>query len=261
MATTDMAYVDRRQWTDAGTIEAGPWFSTVMPLGRGSVRVRANVRGGLVYQQPGTGNISPSRYDVEPYARLTAEGSTRQPFWLGTEIGFRVFGGAYLGSSSPVKQRRIYVGGADPYETFTDPLVRSRGALFVRPDFFFQSPGDANMRAYAPGRGGRWAVSVNGELTRNLLRRRAGVLRRLALEGFGDLAVVDTAAVPSAKKWWTPLYDGGVGVVTEQAVGELGWTMRFEVPIVVNRWNYAADFPAGSTRFAFRWQVSLSPSF
>ncbi|HEY6809098.1 MAG TPA: M1 family metallopeptidase, partial [Gemmatimonadales bacterium] len=261
MATTGITYVDRRLWTDAGTIEVGPWFSTEAPLGRGTVRVKSSARGGLVYQQPGTGSISPTRYDVEPYARVTAEGSGRWPFWLGTDIGFRVFGGAYLGSSSPVKQRRIYVGGADPYATFADPLVRSRGALLVGPDFFYQIPGDANMRAFAPSRGGRWAISVNGELTRDLFRRHAGVMRRVALEGFGDVAVVDTAAVPTRGRWWTPLYDGGVGLVTEQAVGALGWTMRFEVPIVVNRWNYASDFPAGHTRFAFRWQVSLSPSF
>ena len=37
--------------------------------------------------------------------------------------------------------------------------------------------------------------------------------------------------------------------------------MRFEVPFAVNRWNDAADFTSGQERLAFRWQVSLEPSF
>jgi hypothetical protein len=37
--------------------------------------------------------------------------------------------------------------------------------------------------------------------------------------------------------------------------------MRFELPLAVNHWNLAADYPANSTRFALRWQVSFSPSF
>jgi hypothetical protein len=59
------------------------------------------------------------------------------------------------------------------------------------------------------------------------------------------------------------LYDGGVGVVTRQRVRDLAWTMRFELPLVVNRWDYAADStgPGGGARLAFRWQVSLEPSF
>jgi hypothetical protein len=39
------------------------------------------------------------------------------------------------------------------------------------------------------------------------------------------------------------------------------WTMRFELPLAVNRWDVAADYPANSTRFALRWLVSLAPSF
>jgi hypothetical protein len=35
--------------------------------------------------------------------------------------------------------------------------------------------------------------------------------------------------------------------------------MRFELPFVVNRWNYAAD--GTDKRVAFRWLMSLEPSF
>jgi hypothetical protein len=37
--------------------------------------------------------------------------------------------------------------------------------------------------------------------------------------------------------------------------------MRLELPLVVNRWDAAADARPGDGRFAFRWLVSLSPSF
>jgi hypothetical protein len=50
-------------------------------------------------------------------------------------------------------------------------------------------------------------------------------------------------------------------VVTQHQVGDLSWTMRLEFPIEMNAWSLsAADRPPG-TRIAFRWIVSLSPSF
>jgi hypothetical protein len=106
-------------------------------------------------------------------------------------------------------------------------------------------------------------VGVNLELTRALLRRDVGFFREVALEAFVDLGLADTVAVPSSSpgRWYTTLYDGGPGLVTRHRVKDLEWTMRLELPLAVNRWNLAADYPAGSTRFAFRWLVSLAPSF
>jgi hypothetical protein len=39
--------------------------------------------------------------------------------------------------------------------------------------------------------------------------------------------------------------------------------MRFEMPLVVNRWDYARDVGEAATdgRLHFRWQISLEPSF
>jgi hypothetical protein len=82
----------------------------------------------------------------------------------------------------------------------------------------------------------------------------------VTLEAFGDAGLVDTMAVrPSSNQGFTTLYDGGVGIVTRHRINELSWTMRFEVPLLVNRWNYAAD--GTDKRVRFRWQVSLEPSF
>ena len=47
--------------------------------------------------------------------------------------------------------------------------------------------------------------------------------------------------------------------MTRHRINDLAWTMRFEVPLIVNRWDYAAD--GTDKRVRFRWQVSLEPSF
>ena len=264
MATTNLGYLDRRLWDDAGTVEGGPWIATTVQQGSAVVRARLGARAGLVYSNPGPGYTSSSRYDVEAFGRFTGEASVRAPFPLGTRIGVRLFGGAYAGASPPVPQRRIPVAGADPYETFTNPLLRSAGALFVRPDFFYHAPGNGNLRGFRNDLGGRWALTANVELTRSVWPHDHGILRDVALMAFADGGIVDTLAVPAATagRWYTPLYDGGVGVVTRHQIRDLAWTMRFELPLVVSRWDYAADTQAGDEgRLTFRWQVSVSPSF
>jgi hypothetical protein len=177
----------------------------------------------------------------------------------------RLFGGAYAGSSVPVLQRRIPIAGADPYETFTNPLLRSAGALLVRPDFQYHAPGNGNLRGFRSDLGGRWALTANLELTRSVWRRDGGILRDVALTGFADGGLVDTLAVPptasGAGRWYTPLYDGGVGLVTRHQIRDLAWTMRLELPLVVSRSTYARDLRPSEGRLALRWQLSLSPSF
>jgi hypothetical protein len=81
--------------------------------------------------------------------------------------------------------------------------------------------------------------------------------------GFADGGLVDTLAVPSATsgRRYTPLYDGGVGLVTRHQIRDLGWSMRIELPLVVNRRDFAADPRPGDGRLAFRWQLSLEPAF
>jgi hypothetical protein len=146
-------------------------------------------------------------------------------------------------------------------------LLRSQGALFVRPGFHYHAPGNANLRGFRSDLGGRWAVAVNVEGTKPLLRRRTGPVREVALEGFVDLGIVDSMALPSAPpgKAYTTLYDGGVGLVTRHRIRDLEWTFRFELPLIVNRWDQARDTGPGAGladgRLAFRWQISLEPSF
>src|SRR5256884_392809 len=232
-------------------------YNRALLLGTVATRRGASPALGL-YGNPGPGIVASSRYGVEAFGRVTGEASVRSPSW-----GARLFAGAYLGSSYPVRQRRISIAGADPYETFTNPFLRSQGALLVRPDFHYQAPGGANVRGFRPDLGGRWAVGLNLEATPWVLRRDQGILRRLGFEVFADGGVVDTTVIPSSPpgQWYTTVWDLGVGLVTRHQVKELAWTMRFEVPLAVNRWDNARDFAPGDKTFAFRWQVSLGPTF
>ena len=265
MATTNVSYLDRRLWDDGGTVEAGPWVSTTFNRGGALVRARLGARGGLAYWNPGPGLSSAQRYDVAGFGRFTGEASVRAPFLLGTSVGVRLFGGAYTAQTVPLLQRRIPVAGADPYQAFTDPLLRSRGALFVRPGFYYHAPGNGNLRGYRSDLGGRWGLTANVELTRSIWGgpRDRGILQDVALTGFVDGGLVDTLAVPSTPpgRAYTPLFDGGVGLVTRHRLRDLAWTMRFELPLVVSRRTYAADFRPADGRLAFRWQLSLAPSF
>ena len=265
MATTDLGYLDRRLWDDAGTFEAGPWVATTITAGGALWRAAASLRGGVVYWNPRGGVVATNAYDFEGYVRGSAEASVRRPFVAGTRLGVRLYAGGYGGASPPVRQRRIALAGADPYATFVNPLLRSRGALLARPGFYYHAPGGPNLRGFADDVGGRWAVAVNVEVTRPLLSREQGPLRQVAVYGFADGGLVDSMAIPSspAGRAATTLYDGGVGLATRQHVGDLEWSFRLELPVIVNRWDFARDPRLGGsqTRAAFRWQVSLEPSF
>ncbi|HET9387020.1 MAG TPA: M1 family metallopeptidase, partial [Gemmatimonadales bacterium] len=264
MAVSDLGYVDRNLWDNAGSVEIEPWTSLTKRSGSTTWRGRLGVRGGLVYRNPGAGIQSDTRYDIEPFLRPTGEVSLRTPFIWKTTFGARLFAGGYIAQNAPPLQRRVMISGADPYETFTNPLLRSRGALFVRPDFHYHSPGDANLRGFRPDLGGRWAVALNVEGTKSIFRRPEGFLRDVSLAAFADAGIVDSLAVRSADgESYTTLYDGGLGLITQHRINDLSWTMRFEMPLVVNRWDFAADVGEAATdgRLHFRWQISLEPSF
>src|SRR3989440_5080968 len=117
MAVTDLGYVDRRLWDDAGTIEAGPWGSITSHRGATVWNARASLRGSLLYRNPGIGVQSSNRYDFEGFGRATGEISMRAPFILKTTLGVRLFGGSYLVADAPPLQRRIMLAGAGPCET------------------------------------------------------------------------------------------------------------------------------------------------
>jgi hypothetical protein len=88
------------------------------------------------------------------------------------------------------------------------------------------------------------------------------VARQIALGLFLDGGVVDARVFgPASGSHGTTLYDAGAGLSANLRIGDLAWTTRFEVPFVVNRFAFAADPNGRDRRAAFRWQLSLEPSF
>src|SRR5258708_24553223 len=122
---------------------------------------RLSVRGGVVYRYPGVGVVSSNRYDVDAYSRSEVEGRVAFPLWSRSHASVRLYAGGYASATPPPLQRRIMLAGADPYETFTNPLLRSTGALFVRPGFHYHASGGPNLRRVSPAPRGPWAVALN----------------------------------------------------------------------------------------------------
>src|SRR5260370_8373172 len=169
---------------------------------------RLRVRAGVVCRYPGVGVVSSNRYDVAASSRSEVEGRVACPLWSRSHASVRLYAGGYASATPPPLQRRIMLAGADPYETFTNPLLRSTGALFVRPGFHYHASGGPNLRGFAPDAGGRWAVAVNLDASQPLLRITHGGLREIAVTAFADGGVVDPMAIaPSpAGPPSTPLY-------------------------------------------------------
>jgi hypothetical protein len=219
--------------------------------------------GGIAYAARDLGERLERRYDVEPFGRATwsaaVRWSTAGGAWI---IGARAFAGAYLGESAPLAQRAIPVDGADAYERFGNPMIRSRGAAFVRSDFFYHAPGNGNLRGYAPGLGGRWLASINLEAEREVRRSSRGPLRRASVVIFGDGALADSLAVPSTSGGAvTPLFDAGAGIRLGLRIGDLDVPLRVEFPFLVSRPLYAHNQRHATGTIGFRWLMSLERSF
>lgn len=263
MVTRNRQFLDPALWEDAGTVELHRTYGWRLPSGRTGWSIDLDLGGGVAYALDGNGQRFDHQYDMEPYFRPTASAAMRRSLGDGGwRVGARAFAGAYVASNAPLRQRAVPVNGADPYETFANPLVRSVGAVLVRPNVFYHAPGNGNLRGYAPGLGGRWIAALNLELERSLLAFRRGPLRSVGVVAFGDGAVADTLAVPSpGGSGATVLADAGVGLRFDLRVGDLQFPLRAELPLWLNRPGYAQDQRTTSKAFDFRWLISVQPIF
>jgi hypothetical protein len=263
MVTRNMTFLDRAQWENGGTGEITHVAAWNRSTRNAQWRMKIAYGGGIAYAARDLGARFERRYDVEPFGRATGSAAVRWSTAGGAWIlGARVFGGGYLGESVPLAQRAIPVDGADAYERFANPLIRSRGAAFVRPEFFYHAPGNGNLRGYTPGLGGRWLTSINLEVERVLRRSNRGPLRTASVVIFGDGALADSLAVPSTGgAAVTPLLDAGAGLRLGLRIGDVDVPLRVEFPFVVSRPQYAHNRRQGTETIEFRWLMSLERSF
>ena len=167
------------------------------------------------------------------------------------------------GHDRVLRQRRIYLSGADPYEQLYDPFTRSRGALLVRPGINYQTPGGAGLRGFDPHLGASQAYALNGEVARTVVERRgAKLFNRVSVAAFGDVALANGDL--NAGKVDDRLRvagDAGAGIRIDHQLGDTRFVTRLDVPLYVSHARFAQDQGAGGQRVGLRWMVSLEDAF
>jgi len=165
-----------------------------------------------------------------------------------------------LADDPVVKQRQVYLAGADPYQNLYNPFLRSEGALLVRPGVNYQAPGGANLRGFDPHTSSRQAYALNAQISRTIVTRKdARLFSTVSLSIWGDAALAD---LPSGTAAYGPLRgfgDAGLGVSASHRIGTTNFVTRFDVPLFVSQTALAQDtHPADPV--GFRWLFSFSPA-
>jgi hypothetical protein len=259
----DFRYLDRGYYDDAGTVELAISGSVKDRVGAWDLASRTVIAGGLAYNRRGL-SVATGRPELDPgYGRLTLEATARRDLGTHWGVGLRFFGGVSSSGNNPVKQRQIYLSGADPLEQFGNPFLRSRGALLLRPDLYYHAAGGGDLRGFDPRLSTEALVAVNVELDRTLVRRRnARLFSRVSLAAFGDagqgIGGVPDAILGAPLRF---LADAGVGVRAEHRIGQTRVTMRADLPIWVSKPALAQDRHPGTKPAGFRWTFSFEPSW
>jgi hypothetical protein len=269
MAVQDARYLDRRRWDDVNTAELASW-AVRRGLAGSSIRAsRVEFAVGQsfapsypaaywVWAGPGAppDPIGARRLRGAAYGRGLLE-ATRT--WRGDRLSLRVrtVAAGVLGGNAVPLQRRVFVGGADPYATFADPFLRSRGAPLARPDVHFQAAGGLGLRGFAPVVSATWGAAVNVELAKPLVDRpRDRWFSAVSAAVFADAALLDPAALGRAAA-----ADAGVGLRATHRIGPTRFVTRIDLPLMVTRPGAAVAGAGGDGPFKFRWVWSLEEAF
>ncbi len=259
MVTTNTDYLDPALWDDGGTTEASAWVRSSDQRGPWALAERLTLSGGVEYRSRGAGLTTGDSYDAQPYGRLTGE--VKAARWLGrTGFAVRAYGGWVESGSRPLRQRQLFVAGADPYEQFTNPFLRSRGALLAGADVHYVMPGGGGVRGLTAGTAATRMVSLNGDLERSVLSRaKAGVFREVRIAAFGDIALANGDVPAQGATGAALVSDAGVGIRIAHCIGQTPFVTSFDFPVAVSRPRLAVN--QRSQGVALRWVVSATPGF
>lgn len=228
--------------------------------GSWQLAVNGSVGGGVMYDNEGPGITTDDRYDTQGYFRGFLVATAKRAFDK-TSLALRGYAGAALANDPVVKQRQIYLAGADPYEQLYNPFLRSEGALLVRPGVYYQAPGGANLRGFDPHTSSRQAYGLNAQVERTLVSRRgARLFSTVSVSLWGDAALADP---PSGSAAYGPLrgfYDAGLGVSASHRIGQTSFVTRFDMPLFVSQAGLAQDTDP-TDQVGFRWLFSFAPAF
>jgi hypothetical protein len=216
------------------------------------------VGGGLAYNRSGL--AASGRPDLDPfYFRGFIQGVAKRALTNKLTLATRAYLGGATGSHSVAKQRQIYFQGSDPLSQLYNPFLRSRGALLVRPDFFYQSPGGGGVRGADPHLSSDGVAAVNLELQQGfLIRERGGLFRKMELALFSDLSQgIGGDIQPLTGDRIGFLADAGVGLRAEHRIGDTEFVTRFDVPLYLSRPEVGQDRGPGDNPVEFRWVFSF----
>jgi hypothetical protein len=267
MAVTDARYLDGRRWDDVNTAELTAWAARSVAEQEPSARAsRLEVTVGQAFAPlvpdvylvwPGP-VMPPGPRDVRgaTYARgsVTLQRTVRAKAF---DVRLRTIAVGTLGGSSVPLQRRVFLGGADPYATFANPFLRSRGALFARDDVHYQAPGGLGLRGFSPLASATWGVALGAEAVWRVVERPT----RRAFSGVSLVAFVDAALLDPAALGRGAAADAGVGIRASHRIGPTRFVTRVDFPVVVTRPSAAVAGAAGDGALKFRWVWSLEEAF
>ena len=255
---SDTAYVDRARWSDQAVTEIGGFVARRWSGPVQATDARITTAFGLA-GEPARGGLGAAH----TYGRATFD--LRHQHTVGR---FELRGRGYLGgmlrndSVGAPLQRSLFVAGADPYETFANPFLRSAGALFVRPDVNYSAPGGGGLRAYHTGLAAQWMATLSAEVVFTAFRKpRRHAFTSLSLAAFGDAGVLggklNTFSAPPPSS----LGDAGVGVRATHRIGPTNFTTRVDLPLFVSNPALAAGGKPGDGRAKLRFVWSLEEAF
>ena len=262
VATSETAFLDPGYYERAGTVEGMLLGGVDVRRGSWTLGLKTALGGGVTYDQPGPGIQTEDRYDIQPYVRGTLTATARRPLGRKFALAFRGYAGLATAEDQLVKQRQVYLAGADPYQQLYNPFLRSEGALLVRDGVYYHAPGGAGLRGFDARVSARQAYALNGELERTLVsRRQAALFSSVTLALFGDVALAD----PPSSGGTTPgelrvFGDAGIGVRAAHRIGRTSFVTRFDFPLYVSEAGLAQDDGPGSERVGFRWLFSFAPA-
>lgn len=252
LEVTEPDYTDPGYYDDAGTGEVTLTGRFARPSGPFPLELRADLAGGWAWPKRG------SAVQRAAYGRVTVAASGRSSAERTVSVGGRLYAGAVFGADPIPRQRRIPLGGADPYQRFDSPFLRSRGSLLSGRRYHV--PGGAGVRGLDPRLSGSHVLGAGTELELAVRKRPApGLLGRVAVAAFADLAFADGDLDLGGGRLRS-VGDAGLGLRVTHRLGDTRFMTRLDFPLWVSRPALAAD-TGPDRRFGFRWAVSFDPSW
>jgi hypothetical protein len=254
LTVTDPVYVDPGLYDDAGTVELALSGTFAQVAGAWPLALEASIAGGYGYPNHGAGVPGGG------YGRGTVSGSVRHPIGNAITLGARLFAGGVWSGDSVLRQRRVYLAGADPYQRFESPFLRSRGSLLTESRMQYHAPGGAGVRGLDSRVGSNQAIGATFELEYALVPRPVmGLFSRIAVAAFvdGGLGNGDLAANSDGLE---AVGDAGIGVRIGHRIGQTTFQTRLDFPLWVSRPGLAQDDDPADP-IGFRWSFSFLPAF